>query len=73
VNRLAKRFASPRAGADVATTAGETETLHKGKYRQISAWLAGQEGDDVRASFRQIEEVLGLPLPASCRNHVPLA
>lgn len=59
------------AGADIATPAGGPEIPHSGKYRQLSVWLAGQDADNIQASFGQIEEVLGLPLPASCRNHVP--
>lgn len=59
------------AGADVAVPGPDSAPSHTGKYRQLSAWLAGQDVDQVRASFSDLEEAIGLPLPPSCRNHVP--
>lgn len=43
--------------------------VHSGKYRALASWLAKQPASEVSITFSQIEEVLGFPLPASCRNH----
>lgn len=37
------------------------------KYTQLSERLAGHPGDEWRASFAEIEEVLGFPLPKAAR------
>jgi hypothetical protein len=42
---------------------------HAGKYRALWAWLRTQPGDRVSATFAQIEEIIGMPLPPSCRQH----
>ncbi len=39
------------------------------KYAALSAWLVGEERQTIEASFRDIEEVLGFPLPPSSRRH----
>ena len=38
------------------------------KYEPLRIWLASQTNDSVRLSFRQIETILGFPLPASARS-----
>jgi hypothetical protein len=60
------------AGTDL-TSSGDLPPSgnHRGKYWALSRWLSNQRSDVVRATFTQIEEAIGLPLPASCRNHVP--
>jgi hypothetical protein len=45
-------------------------TSHAGKYAPLYRWLRGQDGGALSASFRDIEEVLGFPLPNSSRTHV---
>jgi len=40
-----------------------------GKYQPLSERLAGHPGDEWRASFAEIEEVLGFPLPKAARGH----
>lgn len=50
--------------APVAAQAG-----HVGKYRALWAWLRTQPGNRVPATFGQIEEIIGMPLPPSCRQH----
>jgi hypothetical protein len=40
------------------------------KYAALSAWLAGEKRQTIEASFREIEEVLGFPLPPSSRRYV---
>jgi hypothetical protein len=42
---------------------------HAGKYRALWAWLLTLPGDRVPATFAQIEEITGMPLPPSCRTH----
>lgn len=59
------------AGAEVNPMSEPKRLSHQGKYRQLAAWLSNQEVDVVRASFGEVEEVIGLPLPPSSRNHVP--
>lgn len=44
-------------------------SAHTGKYRALWAWLAGQSKDRIEMTFSKIEDVLGFPLPASCRDH----
>jgi hypothetical protein len=39
-----------------------------GKYQPLSERLAGHPGDEWRASFAEIEEVLGFPLPKAARS-----
>jgi len=38
------------------------------KYQPLSERLAGQSGDEWRASFAEIEETLGFPLPKAARS-----
>ncbi|HEY8616237.1 DUF7662 domain-containing protein [Phenylobacterium sp.] len=38
------------------------------KYQPLSERLAGHEGPEWRASFAEIEEVLGFPLPKTARS-----
>jgi len=42
---------------------------HAGKYRDLWRWLNQQEPDEIAVSFTQVEEILGMPLPPSARNH----
>lgn len=44
---------------------------HTGKYRPLWEWLRRQTADPIRATFGQIEGVLGFPLPPSSRRHLP--
>jgi hypothetical protein len=44
---------------------------HAGKYRALHDWLRQQTQDQIPMSFEAIEDVLGLPLPASAKT--PLA
>lgn len=46
------------------------EESHTGKYRELWRWLKGQSGDRVELSFTQVEQILGFPLPPSCRVHL---
>jgi hypothetical protein len=54
--------------ATVPTTVG---SRHSGKYQDLWRWLLRQQASPVVASFSQIEQILGFPLPASCRRHLP--
>lgn len=44
---------------------------HAGKYRALWSWLGDQVGDEVPVTFDQVEEILGMDLPPSARNHLP--
>jgi hypothetical protein len=44
---------------------------HVGKYRALWRWLQDQSSDEVAMSFADVEDVLGMPLPPSARNHLP--
>lgn len=53
----------PAGGSPAAGT-------HSGKYAPLYRWLRDQDAAEVRLTFDEVEEVLGFPLPASCRQHV---
>ncbi len=44
---------------------------HHGKYVKLFDWLRRQHGTSVTVSFSKVEEILGLPLPASSRRYLP--
>jgi hypothetical protein len=44
---------------------------HAGKYVPLYRWLRAQDAATLTLTFGQVEDVLGFPLPASCRQHVP--
>lgn len=44
---------------------------HTGKYAPLHRWLRTQDRNPMSVTFAELEEVLGFPLPNSCRNHVP--
>lgn len=44
---------------------------HSGKYAPLYRWLRRQDTNSVTMTFSEVEEVLGFPLPNSCRQHVP--
>lgn len=52
---------------DVAEMAGSVQ--HKGKYAPLAAWLLSESRDRIEATFEEIEEVLGFPLPPSASKH----
>ena len=39
------------------------------KYRRLTELLANSEGKPVSLSFKQIEDIIGFPLPDSAREH----
>lgn len=43
---------------------------HAGKYSSLHRWLDTEERASMSVTFAEVEEVLGFPLPNSCRNHV---
>ncbi len=64
-------MASSTAPGPSALTASQpfAQAEHAGKYRALWAWLRILPGDRVPATFAQIEEIIGMPLPRSCRQH----
>lgn len=72
-----KRFAENGSGSAVsgASPVFQREVHdrqdHHGKYRPLWEWLREQRADRVASTFREIERILGFPLPASSRRHQP--
>jgi hypothetical protein len=62
---------STKTPGPAALTASQrsAQAEHAGKYRALWAWLRTLPGDRVSATFAQIEEIIGMPLPPSCRAH----
>ncbi|HYS39605.1 MAG TPA: hypothetical protein VEO01_28640 [Pseudonocardiaceae bacterium] len=51
-------------------SAAESSVLrHVGKFSALWAWLRDQTVDQLPVTFNEIEEIVGVPLPASCRRH----
>ncbi len=48
---------------------GGLATEHQGKYRNLWAWLMRVPPEVTTLSFVQVETILQLPLPSSCRAH----
>ena len=44
---------------------------HTGKYRALWQALRTRDDDTWSASFDDVEQILGFPLPPSCRRHLP--
>jgi hypothetical protein len=42
-----------------------------GKYGPLTSWLNAQTTDSIPVTFSDLEEVIGLPLAPSARNHLP--
>lgn len=72
----------PRAAAGTApgpsanptaplATGPATVRPHAGKYAPLYRWLRAQDVTTLTLTFGDVEEVLGFPLPNSCRQHVP--
>ncbi|WP_203905053.1 DUF7662 domain-containing protein [Virgisporangium aliadipatigenens] len=57
------------AAATRTATAGIDSGRHVGKFRALWEWLCGQPGTELPTSFADIEKVIGMPLPGSCRRH----
>jgi hypothetical protein len=60
---------APPDAAPVASSLASAS--HAGKYSRLHRWLRTQELTTMAVTFAEVEEVLGFPLPNSCRNHVP--
>lgn len=75
IQRLVTGKAAASAWSSKATepagpvAAGAGEELHTGKYHALWAWLRDQPGERIGVRFAEIEEIIGLPLPTSCRKH----
>lgn len=42
---------------------------HAGKYEPLHRWLCAHEENSLPVTFGEVEELLGFPLPPSCRQH----
>lgn len=49
----------------------QVDDAHTGKYQGLWEWLRAQDRDEIRLSFAEVEQILGMPLPPSARNHLP--
>jgi hypothetical protein len=68
--------ADPKTHTALAPATGGSDgpsatATHAGKYAALYRWLSGQEATSLTLTFAQVEDVLGFPLPASSRHHVP--
>jgi hypothetical protein len=64
-----REFASTLTAAEDVTEMMAGSVQHKGKYAPLAAWLVGETRDQIEATFEDLEEVLGFPLPPSARRH----
>ena len=46
-----------------------SKASHVGKYAALHRWLSSSESASISMTFAEIEDILGLPLPDSCRSH----
>jgi hypothetical protein len=74
VEQLLSRPAVTQITALTATDESPASTAsngvqHVGKFRALWAWLRDQPGAELPVTFDEIEEVIGTPLPRSCRRH----
>ena len=71
--RLAKLEALLEKAAPVQKAPREKEEVYnvgvKGKYRFLADFLHNHGGDSITMTFKQIEELIGQPLPSSAYNH----
>ena len=71
--RLAKLEALLEKAAPVQKAPREKEEVYnvgvKGKYRFLADFLHTHGGDSITMTFKQIEELIGNPLPSSAYNH----
>lgn len=61
-------WAKDQAPEPTAPLAGAV--THTGKYRALWRWLRDQHAEQLTATFAEIEQVLGMPLPPSARTYV---
>lgn len=64
-------LADPPATAADPAPPPPTHREHHGKYQALWRWLRERDDDLFATTFDEIEAVLGFPLPASCRAHLP--
>lgn len=71
--RLAKLEVLLEKAAPVQKAPREKEEVYnvgvKGKYRFLADFLHNHGGDSITMTFKQIEELIGNPLPSSAYNH----
>ncbi len=71
--RLAKLETLLERSAPVQKAPREKEEVYnvgvKGKYRFLADFLHTHGGDSITMTFKQIEDLIGQPLPSSAYNH----
>lgn len=45
------------------------DSRHTGKYRALTQWLSVVTSGTRKMTFSEVEEIIGFPLPPSCRKH----
>jgi hypothetical protein len=50
-------------------SAEEARPGHSGRYQALWRWLDDNSADEVRLTFEEVEQILGLPLPPSARDY----
>jgi hypothetical protein len=67
---LSRSAATQITAADQSRVpAGFDTGRHVGKFRALWAWLRDQPDAQLPVTFDEIEEIIGMRLPASCRKH----
>jgi PIN like domain len=57
------------AGSDAEPALVAESDEATGKYRPLTKWLDAQAADSIPMTFSALEEIIGLPLAPSARNH----
>lgn len=57
------------AEAELPGASSAEGVAHTGKYRALWAWLREHPDQRLLVRFAELEELIGLPLPPSCRRH----
>ena len=67
---VAQRVRPPASKPEKSTaSAEEARPGHSGKYQALWRWLDDNSADEVRLTFDEVEQILGLPLPPSARDY----
>jgi hypothetical protein len=69
INGLTSATTSSPTGQAPSTQGPSNAVRHVGKFRALWAWLHDQAVDELPLSFGEIEDIIGAPLPPSCRKH----
>jgi hypothetical protein len=79
LERRSRRIATdPNAAADATVSAANGDrtdrwdsSTRSSRYEPLRVYLAERSDPIIRLSFKEIEQIIGVPLPASARRHRP--